>query len=358
MRARRRSIRQALTGNASEPWWRLLTIVVCSSPVPSNPDTGTLRASFESLRVVPGLLRAPKLIQFDGPQPALPSGRVALYEEFKRRVRKLSQTHRAFARAQVYESSTFLFAAHNLAAAVARVNTSFLLSMQHDYQLVRPFDAPGLLRSMLTAPVVRHVRLNMRSNCPARGFDGVVGNATDLSARGVTVPLTRTCGWSDGPHVASTHYYRNFCIPLNHGDHNGGRRKFMEESLHYRMQRNFKPGGCWALKQAVHARSKTHPGPLTIRPHADASPGELAWPEDFDQFGTYLYGVCSPTDGTYTLHRSLRGNQPQWGLDHRPKQDLLGGTAPSDASAHAGRGRRGGRGGRGRARGRIGFRNR
>ena len=252
MRRRARVAVEGGTAAPSTPWYSWLTIVICSSPVPSNPETATLRAGLASLAIVPGLLRSPKLIQFDGPQPALPPARIERYVEFKRRVRALAAADAggAFASTSVYESSTFLFAAHNLAAAVERVNTSFLLSMQHDYQLARPFDAPGLLRSMLAAPVVRHVRLNMRSNFPARGFDGVVANATDLAALGVTVPLTRTCGWSDAPHIASTRYYRETCIRLNLADHAGGRRKFMEESLHYRMQRNFRPGGCWALKQA------------------------------------------------------------------------------------------------------------
>jgi hypothetical protein len=228
--------------------------------------------------------------------------------EFKRRVRKLSETSSpGFRHSRVYESDTFLFASHNLAEAITHVNTTFLFVLQHDYQLVRPFDAAGLLRSMLALPVIKHVRLNMRPNSPARGFDGVVENA---SIPGLRVPLTRTCGWSDAPHIARTDYYRHFVIPRNRGDHNGGRRKFMEESLHYPMQRNFLKGGCWELKQ------KTKQG---VRP--------LVWPSDFDDYGTYLYGTTAPGDGSYTRHRSLRGNAPQWGLDHRPKEDIAKGMA-------------------------------
>ena len=51
----------------------------------------------------------------------------------------------------------------------------------------------------------------------------------------------RTCGWSDSPHVASTQYYVSFVIPRNRADHRGGTRKFMEESIHYPMMRNFRP---------------------------------------------------------------------------------------------------------------------
>ena len=299
-----------------------LTIIVCSSPVPSNPQTRTLRAVFSSLSLVPALTHCPKVLHLDGPQPQLAPARVHAYTEFKRRARVLAATDPSFSRTKVYASRDFLFAAHNLAAAVMHVNTTFMLSIQHDYQLSRPFHAADLLRTMLAVPVVRHVRLNMRANAPARGFDGVVENA---SLSGALVPLTRTCGWSDAPHVASVEYYRRFVIPQNFRDHDRGRRKFMEESIHYPMQRNGMRGGCWQTKQQVKR-------------------GEPAsWPEDFDHYGTYLYGVASPRDGFYTMHRSLRGDAPQWGLQHDPIADSHALTS--------GRHRPYGRRGRGGARG-------
>jgi len=275
----------------------LLTVVVVSSPVPSNPDTTTLRAVFASLALVRGLPRCPKLVQFDGPQPALPERRKSKYVEFKSRVRELSRSDPDFQPLVVSESSKFLFSAHNLAAAVGLVNTSYMFVLQHDYQVARAFDVRGLLRTMQNNSVVKHVRLNMRPNV-ARGFDGVIANYSGPSL----VPLTMTCGWSDAPHITPVAYYREFVIPLNRMDHRGGGRKFMEESVHYRMQRNFKPGGCWELKQAA-AKG--------VKP--------LVWPADFSTYGTFLYGLASATDGTYTVHRSLRGNAPQWGLDHDPK---------------------------------------
>lgn len=285
-----------------DPWQELLTVVVCSSPVPSNPDTSVLRAVFASLSIVAGLSQCPKIIQLDGPQPSLRVARVEAYAEFESRVRDLARTDAAFTRTRVYRSRTFLFASHNLAAAIMHVNTTFLFALQHDYVVVRPFDASGLLRTMVDVPVVKHVRLNMRPNMPARGFDGVVENA---SLPGLRVPLARTCGWSDAPHIARTEYYRTFVIPRNRQDHNGGRRKFMEESLHYPLQRNGMRGGCWETKQQVR-RGVQSP----------------AWPADFDEFGTYLYGAATPSDGSYTHHHSLRGSAPQWGLEHNPFADM------------------------------------
>ena len=130
------------------------------------------------------------------------------------------------------------------------------------------------------------------------------------------VPLSKTCGWSDVPHVTTRRYYLDVAIPNNRGDHDHGKHKFMEESNHYKMMRNFAPGGCWALKQAV-AKGETNP----------------PWPDDFDRFGTYLYGWAGER-GTYMEHRSLRG-------DHRS----------GASTARAGRSRAGEQGARARRRG-------
>ena len=101
-------------------WWRLLTVVIVTSPVPSNPDTSVLRAVFAAYSRVEGMQRARKLIHFDGPQPRLPPERKSAYEEFKRRVLVLAGEHPDFAHLQCHSADRFLFAAHNLAAAVAQ----------------------------------------------------------------------------------------------------------------------------------------------------------------------------------------------------------------------------------------------
>jgi hypothetical protein len=301
-------------------WWRQLTIVVQTSPVTSNPSTKVLSAMFASFGLVPSLPLAPKIIQLDGPQDELPKDRVVAYNKFERRVRELAAQHADFANTRVYRSTAFLFAAHNLGAAINHVVTPFMLVLQHDFLLVRPFDPAGLLRTMARNPSIKHVRLNARANV-ARGFDGYIANYTGDT----DVPLARTCGWSDSAHVASTSYYRSFCIPINAQDQGQGHRKFMEESLHYRMQRNGAPGGCWELK-----RNATRPG------------AELRWPIDFDDYGTYLYGHASPADGNYMSHKSLRGDQPQWGL---------GGGRTQDEPIGRGKGRGKGRGAGGEAEG-------
>jgi len=299
-------------------WWNLLTLVITTSPVPSNPDTSVLRLIMSRWRLVPDLPRCAKLIQFDGANPRLPADRLRAYDGFKREVRELVSADADFARTALSMSDELLFASHNLAAAVRAVNTTFMLVSQHDYVLARPFDAPNLLRTMTSLPTVRHVRLNIRANV-ARGFDSHVVNFTGPS---VHVPLAKTCGWSDVPHVTTRRYYLEVAIPNNLGDHEHGKRKFMEESNHYKMMQNFEPGGCWALKQAV---SRGEPNP--------------PWPAFFDRYGTYLYGFAGDR-GSYMEHRSQRGDEPQWGLDG-PFRSV---RPEGRANEARGRGRRRGRG--------------
>ena len=58
---------------------------------------------------------------------------------------------------------------------------------------------------------------------------------------------------SDAAHVVPTRYYLDFCIPINEADSFGGKRKFMEESMHYRMQARV------AVTAALHARAREAP---------------------------------------------------------------------------------------------------
>lgn len=277
-------------------WAEHLTVVVVSSPVPSNPSTATLQAVFRSFSLVDGLPHCRKLVQLDGPQRSLEKKRVRAYKEFGRRVRRLAASEVSFARTHVHMSDRFLFAAHNVAAAVRRVVTDFMLLMQHDFMLARPFDAAGLLRTMRRNATVKHVRLNARPNIE-RGFDTVLQNWT---CAGCVVPLARTCGWSDGPHVTRRDYYVGFVLPQNAKDHHGGKRKFVEESMHYPLLRAGASGGCWALQRAK-ARGEA----------------PLVWPAHWPQYGSFLYGHATHRDGSYMTHRTLRGDVPQWGLgDH------------------------------------------
>eukprot|EP00967_Tisochrysis_lutea_P076070 scaffold102724_cov29-Tisochrysis_lutea.AAC.4 len=64
-------------------WWDSLTVVVPTSPVPSNPSTEVLEAVFGSFGIVPRLVDAPKLVQLDGAQEELSEKRRKAYDLFE-----------------------------------------------------------------------------------------------------------------------------------------------------------------------------------------------------------------------------------------------------------------------------------
>ena len=65
-----------------------------------------------------------------------------------------------------------------------------------------------------------------------------------------------------------------------------------------------------------HKPLTTNHSPLATTPDPDPEP------DPGQVFGTYLYGVASPQDGTYMTHRSQRGNAPQWGLGNHLNPNL------------------------------------
>lgn len=150
-------------------WWRQLTIVVPTSPVQSNPSTATLRAVFASFALVPELPRSAKLVQFDGPQRELSEQRIHDYGELERRVRSLAGRHPDFAATTVRRSSAFLFAAHNLAAAVEAVNTSFMLVREPAASPVAPLAPPAQQRQQRPPSPARQLPSRpVRAGPPAR----------------------------------------------------------------------------------------------------------------------------------------------------------------------------------------------
>lgn len=83
-----------------ERWWDQLTIVIPSSPVPSNPSVTTLKAVFRSFANVPRLPEAQKLLHLDGIQPSLSPLRREAYIEFARRLGVLIATEPDFLHTQ------------------------------------------------------------------------------------------------------------------------------------------------------------------------------------------------------------------------------------------------------------------
>jgi hypothetical protein len=96
----------------------------------------------------------------------------------------------------------------DLRRALEQVRTPYLLYWGHDWELTRPIDVRGVLRTLRDHPGVRSIRLNRRVTLEADG-DLALLQRPDQTP----VPLVATPCWPSDPHFARTQTYRSFVLP-------------------------------------------------------------------------------------------------------------------------------------------------
>ena len=175
-----------------------LTIVVQTSYVPSHPDIAMLERSLASLKFLGPGLRF--LFLFDG----LPgsSGDERSYGWYKRLVR-------ARFPGAYFEAGEWLNSGGCLRRALELVTTPYLLYWEHDWELSRPIDTPGILRTLRDQPSVQSIRLNKRVTLEAGGDRELLQSPTEAP-----LPLVATPCWSANPHFARTDTYRARVLPF------------------------------------------------------------------------------------------------------------------------------------------------
>jgi hypothetical protein len=199
-----------------------LTVILTTSPVRSNPSTSMIADTLAALDQVPLLRSAPKILVCDGICKAAPgkpsnhkAGRVSA-EEAERYAELIERVQRAaasddgpFAGVRVLalgQRAGFGFAVRR---ALVEVRTRFVMVVQHDQVVVRPFDLTGVLRAMEEHPeVVKYVCLVSEASqhyaSTARGRYGLELKRT----REYGVPLLPIAFWYDKPHVTTAQHYR------------------------------------------------------------------------------------------------------------------------------------------------------
>src|SRR5262249_47983007 len=135
-----------------------LTVVVQTSFVPAHPDTAMLERSLASLRLLGGRPRF--LFLFDGPRGS---------PEDEQRYRWYKRLVRAQFPGDCFEAEEWVGSGGCLRRALDRVTTPYLLYWEHDWELNRPIDTPGILRALRAHPAVRSIRLNKRVTLEAPG---------------------------------------------------------------------------------------------------------------------------------------------------------------------------------------------
>ncbi|CAE7897513.1 unnamed protein product [Symbiodinium sp. KB8] len=223
-----------------------LSVIVTTSPVPSNPSTEMLDRVLASMQLVPGLGSAPKIIVCDGCKCVPPghktnhkAGKVTIeeaqrYEQFIERLREKSAESckcedAAFFGTQVLSISDHHGFGFAVKAALAHITTDYVLVVQHDQEFIAGFDLEALLETMSLHPgVVKYVGLPSVSTL---NYEHAIRSKYGLSLHCTTefgVPLTPLIFFYDKPHVCSTTHYRATIFgpgsPVRKGD-------FIEETL-------------------------------------------------------------------------------------------------------------------------------
>lgn len=240
----------------------LITVVTATSPIFSHPDTKFIYQAQESLMQIPGLAKCKKIIVFDAIRPGY-EFLTELYEKYKQNVIELTKNDPVFSNTELVFCSCWSHLSGAVKEAINYVKTPFVFIHQHDLKLIKKFDLNSLLQTMLVNPNVKYVHFWGNWN-----HDQWYNGPVDDYIEGVHyVPLTRSFGWSDQCHVATTDYYRYFVLPQCY--HHG----FMESVMHP------------ALWQSISA---------------------FGMNDGHRPFGTYLYGNL--TDGHYISHLDARNN--------------------------------------------------
>ena len=230
----------------------LITTVIATSPVPTIPMIEHIRTTIESLGYVKMLAESRVVIIFDGTKES-----VMLYEEYKKSVA-------LYCASKPNIKLVFLKEWGHLSGvmeqALCHVFTPFIFVQQHDLPIIRSFELDRVLLCMQNDKLVRHVRLNRRSNLPV-GWD-------DTSLFGAYknpwVPLTRTGCWSDQSHITTKEYYLKVVLPAV-----SGKKVFMEDILNKQIHRL-----PLDIAEEAHRRLGTFiygsPGSLPVVRHTDA----------------------------------------------------------------------------------------
>ena len=160
----------AATTELSEGVESLVTVVVTSSPVRSNPSTRLLLECLASLDRHGGLASCRKLIMCDGFKVRKRSQRkvgvvtdeeAVLYREFVRKVACLCRGHAALRRTRVVRLARRQGSAYAIREAVqAHVKTPFVIIVPHDCVISRPVKLDAVAEMMHAHPQqINYVKL-------------------------------------------------------------------------------------------------------------------------------------------------------------------------------------------------------
>jgi hypothetical protein len=185
----------------------LLTILTATSPIAYHPSLDIILHAIESLGRHAGLSGCRHLVVCDGcgnEDPLL----AERYQSYKSRLRMVAGSGLLCTRVEVHELPRRVGLPGVILAGSSYVRTPYLLVYEHDWQIVRPIDTSGILRTLATSRGVQYIRLNKK-----RTREGDWDFVLKPDVRRRPVPLVRTSAWSATPHFSKMSYYRRMILP-------------------------------------------------------------------------------------------------------------------------------------------------
>lgn len=178
----------------------LITVLVPTSPIKSNPSTKILEETISTIRH--HLPNSEIILTFDGVREEQEDRR-ANYEEFKRRVLYLCNS--------VWRNVLpLLFDRHMHQSGMARaalkyIRTPLILYVEHDTPLTPDMEIPWWeFINIINSKEAKVIRLHFEAHIPKEHEHMMLSPVQNLNG----VPMIPTAQWSQRPHLATTQFYQ------------------------------------------------------------------------------------------------------------------------------------------------------
>ena len=179
-----------------------LTVIVTTSPVPSNPSIKMITTVIKSLEEnVFNEKKYKVIIACDGSNTKNDK-----YDQF---VKKLKDFYSSNSTVTIVLNANKGHLSGNIRNAFNHVNTEFVMLIQHDLLFIKKINIEHILEDMRNNLELKHVRFNKRNNVKA-GWDNTLLFASKKIKGNNTYILTEA--WSDQNHITRADYYRNIVL--------------------------------------------------------------------------------------------------------------------------------------------------
>jgi len=176
-----------------------------------------------------------------------------------------------FKNIDIIQSKEWGHLTRSLKNAVSKVDTEYMLIMQHDIHIRRAIPTYNLIDLMKKYPHIKHLRFNVRKNLPTfMGWDGWKKDGEfvfkEQEYDGIKVCLTPA--WSDQNHLTTKEYYNNIIFPDCTTD-GEIMYDFMENKLNYLCHFNHERYGTYIYDAYNAPRTSRHSDGRNINSEKD-----------------------------------------------------------------------------------------